>query len=270
MKREKAMVMEPTKREKRVREILSLLVSHPHLTVPELAKMVGYSESTLRNDLQEMERKGMVKRVYGGVIASGTTALNAGVAARYPAFQKEKQSIAQYVLEHYITPGLTLFLDAGTTGVELAKAITTVPFQVNVLTNSLEGARIITSVDHHVLHLAGGRYDSMSGSFHDHNTDSYLGSVHADIFFLCPAAISVEIGLGSPDHNEVALKKIMMRNAQRVIALADHSKLNKTSFYPICRPDEVEACVTDAAAAPDDVQKIRNAGCNLVLADLVE
>lgn len=260
------MVFDSSKREKRIKAIQNLLMMRQHLTIPELCEELGASESTVRNDLRDMEEMGMAKRVYGGAIATGTTAFNVGVSARSPAFRDEKQAIGHYVLEKYVQPGMTFFLDTGTTAVELAKLVAELPFRVTVLTNSLDVAHIISASEHHALHLAGGYYDPMIGSFHDHSAFQYLNSVHADIFFLCPAGVTIDAGFTGPDHGETELKKIMSKKAQRVIVMADNSKLRRTSVYSVCGLNEVEALITDSGAKTEDIKKIAAAGCKVEIA----
>ena len=262
------MAFDATKREKRGKSILALLAVRQHAGIPELCRELGCSESTLRNDLRDMERHGLVKRVYGGVVPTGNSGQMLGMADRFPAFHREKLAIARHVVGKYVVPGQTMFLDAGTTCAELARLVAELPFRVNVLTNSLDAAHAIAAVDRHVLHLAGGRYDAMHGSFHDHDAMRYLETVHADVFFLCPAGVSVDAGFAGPDRAETELKRMMMRRARRVIALADHSKLNKTGFYSVCALADAEALVTDSHANPDEVKLLKDAGCLCELAPI--
>lgn len=254
--------------------IRRLLADHEHLTIPKLCEELACSEATVRNDLREMERKALIKRVYGGAMLAGGIDLehglagDTGVPVRATIFTEEKEAICRYVSEHILSPGQTIILDPGTTSVKLAKRIAELPYHLTVLTNSLEAAWLVSKNDRHVLHLAGGRYDSSTEAFQDLEAMHFFNSARADIYFLCPTGLSAELGIAVPGQNEAAIKQLMLQKAGRVIALADHSKLNKISFSFICGLDEVDLLVTDANADQQEVDKLVAAGLQVVKAPL--
>lgn len=257
-------------REKRHKDILAMLLQRQHMTIPELCGELHCSEATIRNDLRGMERDGLLKRVYGGVMSTGNTALKTGVTERITAFQSEKIAISRHVADKYIAPGLTIVLDTGSTALELAKLIARLPYRINVLTNSLPAAHAISLNERHVLHLAGGGYDPMVGGFQDQDALRYMDSLHAEVFFMCPTGVSPETGFAVPDRREMEIKQLMMQRSNRVIALADHSKLNKSSFYSVCGLDRVDVLVTDSLADDAAVAALADSGCRCEIAEAME
>lgn len=250
-------------RQLRIRE---LLLQRPHFTIPELCTLLECSEATIRNDLRSMEKEGAVKRVYGGVMATNSTPPYDGMAARNLTCTEEKMAVARYAMEKYVHPGANIILDAGTTSNELAKLIAQLPFQVNVLTNSLSAAYSLSLSEHHVLHLAGGVYNSLSGAFRDQNAMNYLRSIHADIFFMCPTGISYEVGFVVPESTEAQVKQTMIERSEKVIALSDHSKVGKNSFCVVCGFDKVEMLILDDRCDEEKIGKLVAAGCRVELA----
>ncbi len=259
--------MGTSKRDVRHMEIRSLLMSHGYLTVAQLCEKLSLSEATIRNELRALEEKGMLRRVYGGAMSTANTPYRGGLAMRRPAFHREKQAIARLAAERYLRPEQTVILDTGTTSGELAKVIAELPWHLTVLTNSLQVASIISQSDMHTLYLAGGRYDMAADSFHDMDTASYLSSIHADIFFLCPSGVSADTGYTVPDAGEAGIKKLMMRQAGCTVALADHSKLDRRGFRVVCGPEDVEELVTDWGASEQDLGKLRDGGARMILAE---
>lgn len=253
-------------REARRKDIQRLLLQRRHMTIPEICETLHCSEATVRNDLGAMEREGLLQRVYGGAMATGNTALKTGMAERIPAFHAEKTTICAYAAAKYVTPGLTIVLDTGSTALELAKLVAQLSYRVNVLTNSLPAAHLISRSERHILHLAGGGYDPVAGGFQDQHAFAYMESLRAEVFFMCPSGVSREAGFAVPDRREAEIKQLLMRRSNRVIAIADHSKLNKSSFYSVCPLERVDALVTDDGADAATIAALTEAGCRCEIA----
>lgn len=249
-------------------KIRELLIKYEHLTVPELCGNLNCSEATMRNDLWDLEKQGFLKRVYGGAMSNGNTPFNAGLQIRESAFIEEKKAIARFVVKTMIVESQTIIMDTGTTSVELAKQIVELPYPLTILTNSLQVAYIISQNERHILHLAGGCYDHSVGSFHDNETLKFIETVCADVFFVCPSSISVEVGLAVPDPNEAAVKRLMIKKSGKVVALADHSKLEKRGFRVICPSSDVDCIVTDEGVKNEDLIKLKETGAKVHIAKL--
>lgn len=260
------MARDNKKKVERQTKIRSLLIARQHMSIPELCQEFECSEATIRIDLTEMERNGLAKRVYGGVMSTGNASFNVGMPARFTAFQEEKIAICEHVVKKYLTHGQTIIIDAGTTCIELARLVSALPYRLTVLTNSLPAANAILANENHILHLAGGCYDPAVGSFHDQATIDFLNQIHADIFFMCPSGVSKDAGFASPDLGEAVTKQAMIKKAARVIVLADHSKLNRSGFRHICGLDEVEVLVTDRNASRQELATLEEGGCIVEIA----
>lgn len=258
------------KKEQRHQRICNLLMERDHLSVPELCSILNCSEATIRNDLRELEEHSMVKRIYGGVIPTGNTPHKVPYPNRQGLHNAEKDAIARYVIDHVLQPNQTIILDAGTTTIALAARIAQLPFPLTILTSSLPCAYIISQTDRHRLHIAGGAYNYEVGSCHDQQTIDYFSLLHADLFFLCLTGISTDAGFAVPGHGGAEIKRAMIKQAGRVIALADHSKFNKTGLHIICGLSDVEYVVTDENLSDGDMEKYQNAGLKIVRAPMCE
>lgn len=257
-----------SKKEQRHQQICNLLIEKGHLSVPELCTILNCSEATIRNDLRELEENSMVKRIYGGVIPTGNMPHKVPFPNRQFLYSQEKDAIAKYVAKNILQPNQTIILDAGTTTISLATIILELSFPLTIVTNSLPCAYIISQKTQHRLHIAGGAYDHEVGSCHDQQSIDFLSYLHADIFFLCPTGISTGAGFAVPDHGGAEIKRTMIRQASRVIALADHSKFDKTGLHIICGLGDVESVVTDELLHRDMVGKFQSAGLNILRAPI--
>ncbi len=241
------------KKELRHQKICNLLVATEHLSVPQLCAELNCSEATVRNDLRELESNGMVKRVYGGVISTGNTPHKVSLPNRGNAHQTEKEAIARYVVDHVLQPNQTIILDAGTTTLELAALLAEIDYPLTIATNSLPCAAILSQNPNLKLYIAGGFYDHEVGSCHDIQTINSLNLLHMDIYFLCLTGISAETGFTVPDLGGADVKRAMMQHASHVIALADHSKFNKTGLHIVCGIHDLDCVITDSGL-PEDVE----------------
>ena len=101
--------------EQRRRQILQILDTHGSTTLTELTRLLGASESTVRRDLQEMDNKGLLVRVFGGAMSknSKTDLREEDVSEKQTINIAEKQRIGKYAAA-LIKPDDFVYIDAGT------------------------------------------------------------------------------------------------------------------------------------------------------------
>lgn len=99
--------------EKRYELILELLDKKRSVTVPEIKEVLGVSESTIRRDLNALDKAGRLTKVFGGAVSSdGTfTGTEPSVAQKMELQQEEKRRIAQFAAG-LIQPDDFVYLDA--------------------------------------------------------------------------------------------------------------------------------------------------------------
>ena len=108
--------------EERKRQILTYVNKNMRVTVGDLCEEFSVSPATIRNDLNELHEKGLIKRTHGGALANTQTNFEPVTNEKNDKFQKEKQCIAREALK-YINEGDCIAMDAGTTVYELAKLL---------------------------------------------------------------------------------------------------------------------------------------------------
>src|SRR5512146_1445094 len=99
----------------RRQSMLELLRKQPGLRVPEIARTLGISEGTVRNDLNALEAEGLLMRVHGGAVLNEKPKnFNATFNIRHQEHEKEKTMIAKKASE-LVADGDSLLLDASST-----------------------------------------------------------------------------------------------------------------------------------------------------------
>jgi DeoR/GlpR family transcriptional regulator of sugar metabolism len=231
--------------EERHQRIRALLTALHRVTTDRIAADLGVSRETVRRDVVELEARGELRRVHGGVVAVGPEP-EPPIAVRTQVRQKEKRAIAK-AAARLVEPGQTLFLDFGSTVSALAEELATLP-GLTIVTNAFGVAQTIADGKRSEVRLLGGRVDADIPATFGEATVTEIHRYRADIALLSPVGLHPRYGATSFDHREAEVARAMVHNAGRVILLADHSKIGQASRVAFCPMDGIDTLVTDAGA----------------------
>jgi DeoR family transcriptional regulator of aga operon len=250
--------------EERRRHIRELVGKQGRITVAELATMYSISLVTARNDLNALAGIGAVVRTRGGALAQRDDE-DLPIVVKQTLRRAEKMRIAEAAVKR-IGEGHTVVLDSGTTTAEIARQIRGSTLQsVTVITNALNIAVLLAGAPHVTLVMLGGVLRPSSDSLGGPQAEAALQGLHADILFLGFDGLDPEIGVMTPHLLEARLNKRMLEIARSVVAVGDASKLGRRSVSVIARIEQVDCIITDASAAPETVEALRQRGAQVVL-----
>ncbi|MEZ6190489.1 MAG: DeoR/GlpR family DNA-binding transcription regulator [Phycisphaerales bacterium] len=229
----------------------------------ELCKELDVSISTVRRDLETMEERGVVQRTHGGVIYRGELGDKSGpvnaLASRMNENIAAKDAIARYAAS-LVQPHMTVFMDAGSTVIFAARAITVRPIQV--VTTSLSIANHYVDDDRVELTLTGGNLYPRTGAMVGTLARKCLSELHADLCLFSLAAIDEQAAYNI--NLEMArVEQMMMQRANRTVMLMDATKFGRKSLVKVCGLGEVDLTVTDASIDKSWVDRL---GDGLVVA----
>ncbi|MFT3970921.1 MAG: DeoR/GlpR family DNA-binding transcription regulator [Micropruina sp.] len=252
--------------EERQRTIVSLALRYDRVVVTDLAQRFEVTTETIRRDLDVLDRRGILRRVHGGAVpAENVRLVETAVADREPAFSVQKGRIAHAALRFLPTgSGSTVLIDSGTTTARFATAMGGNPHQT-VITNSVPIASQLALLGTPV-QLLGGRVRGLTQATVGGETVEALGRIYCDIAFLGANGLSVTHGLSTPDNDEAAVKRAMVRAARRRVVLADSSKVGAMLLLSFAAIKEVEVLVTDSGLQEADRHQLVNAGLEVVVA----
>ncbi|WP_432509880.1 DeoR/GlpR family DNA-binding transcription regulator [Kineococcus sp. SYSU DK001] len=246
--------------------ILDAVRAHGGVRVADLVERLGVSEMTVRRDIGELSRQGLVARVHGGAAALGRTSEEPGFAAKSTRRPDAKRAVAR-AAARFAGPGASVALSAGTTTAALAAELRAVP-DLTVVTNSPRVADVLHEPDRTVI-LSGGERtpsDALVGPV----ARAGLATLHVDVLFLGVHGLDVRAGLTTPNLLEADTNRALMDCAARVVVVADatkHAVVGLTSFAPL---SAVDVLVTDAALDPADRAALAEHVGELVIADPTE
>ncbi|MGA2825547.1 MAG: DeoR/GlpR family DNA-binding transcription regulator [Streptosporangiaceae bacterium] len=259
-------------RYRRWNELLELLASNGQMQVEDAAKALGVSAATVRRDFDELASQQMLTRIRGGAIAQGVTY---DLPLRYKSEKhpSEKQRIAA-VAAAMVRPGQVAGLNGGTTTTEVARALAIRPDlssdtpapAVTVVTNALNIATELAVRQHIKIVTTGGVARPQSYELTGPLATGVLEQVALDLAILGVDGIDAVAGATAHHEGEASINQLMARQASRVVIVADSSKAGRRAFARICTAREIDALVTDAGIADEDVAALQDAGVNVVIA----
>lgn len=237
--------------EERKKRLVEYINEHHRVTGAQLCEAFDVSSATIRNDLKELDEQGLIVRTHGGAIKKNRSGFEVPMETRTSYEMEAKSIVAKLALAH-IEHGDTILLDAGTTTCELAKLILEQHKQVTVVTNDLTVAGILEKLDSCEVLVIGGL---LRKGFHctlDNGSSQLLQTISVDKAFMGTNSFSLK-GASTPDIAQASIKRNMIRIANKVILLCDHTKLEHDSFMTFATPAEIDAIITDSIS--EDIKK---------------
>ncbi len=245
-------------------EIVSRARRDGRVEVTALARDLEVTTETIRRDLTQLERRGLLRRVHGGAVAVERLTLEPSVHEREDVNVAAKEAIARAALGE-LDGVRTVLLDGGTTTIRLASLLSN-DHELTVITNAFPVAARVATLPNITLHLVGGVVRGRTLASVGPWATAALSSLHADIAFLGTNGISAQHGLTTPDVTEAEMKRMLVRAARRVVVLADHSKVGRDELVTWASLDQIDTLVTDEAVDADLAAELEEAGVTVIRA----
>ena len=252
--------------EERQQAMAQQISQQGRLSVAQLAERFEVTTETVRRDLSSLERLGVVRRVHGGAVPAGSlTVIEANLGERDRANTAAKDAIAAAAVQHLPPPGSVVLVDAGST---TARLIPVLPrdHRLTVVTHAVPLAARLAVLPQIELHLLPGRVRAKTQAAVGADTVAALAEIRADLAFVATNGLSTGFGLSTPDREEAATKRALVRAARRTVVLADASKIGVEATQRFAELDEVDVLITDSGIAPEDRKALEGAGLDVVVA----
>lgn len=228
--------------------ILTVLARDRRVVAKALSQELGVSEDTIRRDLRELAGEGRLQRVHGGALPASPAM--GDFKARLTLATAGKAAIGR-AAGRMIRPGQVVFLDGGTTAVQLARQLPS-DLTATVVTHSPSIAVELSAHPGVEVELVGGRLFKHSVVAVGALAIEAISQVRADIFFLGVTGAHADAGLTTGDAEEAAIKRAISRQAGETIVLASREKLGAVSPFVITPLAEADAIIVEADA-PDEL-----------------
>ena len=222
--------------------LLERLRRDGHIIAKVLSQELGLSEDTIRRDLRELAQEGHLQRVHGGALLASPAV--ADFAGRRGIAAAGKVAIGRAAAA-LVRPGQVIFLDGGTTAVQMARHLAA-DLRATVVTHSPSVA--VELVEEHPgieVVLLGGKLFKHSVVAVGAAVIEAVARIRADTFFLGVTGIHPEAGLSTGDLEEAHVKRALCGSAAETVVLASTEKLHTASAYVIAPIGEVSGMVVE-------------------------
>jgi DeoR/GlpR family transcriptional regulator of sugar metabolism len=249
----------------RLEHVVRLLETRDYVQVAELSQAFAVSEVTVRSDLTELARQGLVARIRGGVRALQHGNSEVGFDLRLRLEVDRKRAIARAAAA-MVDEGEAVALDASTTAYYLALELRS-KRELVVVTNGLLVATALADAPGITVLVTGGmlRLSAMS----------VVGDFGADVLrttrinkgFLGARGLSLSRGLMDLNPDEVRIKQEMADACEQVYGIFDGTKWHRSALLAFVSVEELAGIITDSSAPAAEVEAWRAAGVNVISID---
>lgn len=223
--------------------MIQILNEEGSVKVDELSEIFDVSTVTIRNDLDFLEKKGIVYRTYGGALLRNNVYNDPSLEEKQKLHAEEKQEIGKKAAE-MISDGDSIVLDSGTTTREIAMNIKEKE-NLTVMTNAINIALELAALTNITVMLTGGVLREKSYSLVGPEAENTMRNYYFDKLFLGVDGLDLTYGLTTANPQEAQLNRLMVERSNQVIAVTDSSKFGRHSFSFICDLDPISTIITD-------------------------
>ncbi|MEX6507559.1 DeoR/GlpR family DNA-binding transcription regulator [Jiella sp. M17.18] len=248
----------------RLSAIRQMLYSSGSSSIEEIAEAVGASPATIRRDLLALESSGAVTRTRGGARIADSVGIEVAFQQREQQNLSAKRAIADSAFEK-LTPHCSIFLDAGTTVLQLARCIRLNPMPLSVFTNCVVTGQFLMDVPGIKVTLIGGTLRTENASMVGSLAEDMLERLWFDQLFLGAGAVAPDACIYSLDEAEARLNEKMLARASLKTLLVDSSKFGKRLTYRVAALSPEIEIVTDDGIDPSWERRLRDVGCRPLL-----
>ena len=229
-------------------KIFELVQEDGSAKVIDLAKIFKVTEVTIRQDLEKLEKDGLVIKEHGGAFLKNIKDQVQAFTLGHRENIDKKERIAKKCLE-YIESGDSIILDSGSTTTEIAKNLKGFK-NLTVITNALNIALLLGAEPGIELIVTGGEFKPPTLSLTGQKAADFFKGINVQKLFLATAGISLKAGLTYPSISDLVVKKAMIEAADITYLVADSTKIGKSAFASLGALSLIDYIITD-----DDIEE---------------
>lgn len=237
----------------RLQFITAKLVQMRSVNVKALADELAISKETIRRDLNELEKRGIAVRTYGGAVLAEHVGGQLFFRSRIDVNSPAKMRIGRFAAK-MVTDGDTVFLDASTTCLYLAKQLA--DKKITVITNSIQILFELIDFENITLVSTGGVVRPKEMDFFGISSENSIESFYAKKVFFSTTGFDIQYGATSSFEVVARLQRLMIQNAATAIFLCDHSKFGKTCYNKVADVEDMDYLITDEPLPKEWIERL--------------
>lgn len=246
--------------------IMEMLKLNGQVDVNELSEKLEVTGVTIRNDLKQLEKKGVLIRARGGAIKFEQKQTDED----YPLSDKQKKNLLEKIeigkkAVELIEESNTIIIDSGTTTFEVAKNLKSFK-NLTVITNALNVATLLAEYSNINVIVPGGMLKKNSLSLVGILAERGFKDYFCDKLFLGVDGFDLDFGVSTPNPEEAHLNQVMISISKEVIVVTDSSKFQRRGFAFIAPVNKISTVVTDSGISQENRFRLEKAGVKVIIA----
>ena len=211
--------------------------------VKDLSVKFAVTEDCIRKDLAILEKKGLLKKAYGGAVSIRQNPHMYNSEERKNTPNDERVMIAQKAMT-LIREQDTIFLDVSLTSLEIAKLLRESSLQITVMTNMIEVLNILNQCSHISIIFIGGQLNQERDGFWGSLSVEMVKSFKLDKAFLGVVGVDTVTGELSTYHVEDGfMKAAIIQQTQMNYLLCEERKLKEDGSYVFASLNDVSGII---------------------------
>lgn len=242
--------------------IIQRLSERRVLSIAEIAEFLDVSQMTVRRDIRALEDQGRALSVAGGVQLPERILSEPSHLAKRAMAHNQKVAIGKFAAG-LIKPGDVIYLDAGTTILEIARHLTAIP-DITVVTNDFVIAAFLSQESLCRLFHTGGEVERENQSCVGMPAGIAIHYFNFDIAFISTSSFGSR-GISTPHENKIPVKHAVVESSHRRILVTDSSKYGLVGTFNAIPLDRLNGVITDTALPQNAQDAITERGIELHL-----
>ncbi len=251
----------------RQNEIFSIISQTGTIKMSEIVEKFQVSHETARRDLEFLQDKGLLKRVYGGAILADDIVPGqlAGATSNKEIHSPEREAIGREAAK-LVKDGDTVLLSVGSTILQIAKNLYSKK-NITVLTNSIFVLNELINTDV-CLYVLGGCVNNSEYDMEGQLAMDALKNFCVDIAFICAGGITKDFGVSDYSCEVAQINKEILNRARKTVLVAPSKKFGIDSFSVTCSLTELDTVISDNKLSPEYISHLEDSGIKLLLAEV--
>lgn len=239
------------------------ILQNEQVSIAELQAHFGVSVNTLRRDLDALEARGHVTKIYGGA-AARTPASLITMPNRFQMNMPNKRLIGELAAS-VIPNNTTIFIDSGSTTPNViphlgAKRGLTLVTHSLVAINEASRLKEVNTIS------LGGIYNASLGAFVGMSILDSIRTLSARVALMAATGVSIARGLTNNTYFEAEIKRVITANCGQIVLMADRTKFGSDAMISYCPLEKVSTVVTDREPPPNYMEFFEKHGIPVLYA----
>jgi DeoR family transcriptional regulator, fructose operon transcriptional repressor len=232
-------------------KIKEIIFDRRQIDVATISKMLNVSDATIRNDFEELEKEGYIKRYHGGAtlnsVSTGEEEINGALSGNIIKYDQNKEEIGM-IASSLISDKEWIFLGPGTTSYFIAKALMS-RNNLKIFTNNMLVSNILSNNSTIQIHFLGGKIDNMGLYSIPNDITKDLNNIYINKSFFSVDGVDIDAGYTLSDLNVLDIIKAISARCQETIFALDSSKFGQRAFMKVGDLDFAQSVIINDAVS---------------------